>query len=104
MKKYRADLTIEKNNLQFFMRFYLIYEKAFSGQKNYSTKVARPSKVRKENMSVIVVKKTPDEIAGSNFNLYKISGIKTPKKPERVIAAKIAEANTRLKCKLCCQK
>ncbi len=61
------------------------------------TKVANPSKVKNENMSVIVVRNTPEEIAGSNFKRCKTNGINTPKNPESVIAAKIAAAKTKLK-------
>ena len=46
---------------------------------------------------MIVIKNTPDDIAGSNFNLCNKIGINAPKKPPTIIVVIIARARTKLK-------
>jgi len=65
---------------------------------------ANPKKIKKAILSIIAIKKTPEEIAGSKFILFRKSGIIAPKNPDRIIVTKIETANIKLKDKLFCHK
>ena len=69
-----------------------------------SKRAANPRNTRKEVVSVIAIKKTPEDIAGSNFILYKSNGIIEPKKPAMKIVKNIAVAKIKLKLRSCFQK
>ena len=60
--------------------------------------------MKKELASVIVIRKTPEEMAGSSFSLFSNSGMAAPKRPAVVMVMNIDTANTKLKYRLCCQK
>ena len=49
----------------------------------------KPKNTKKAVASIKVVRKTPEEIAGSNFNLFKIIGINAPRKQDVKIVKKI---------------
>ena len=62
--------------------------------------MARPRKMKNARASVIVVKNTPEAMAGSIFILDKISGITVPASPATNNVPITAEANTKLKLRL----
>ena len=49
----------------------------------------RPKNTKKAVASIKVVRKTPEDIAGSNFNLLNMIGIIAPNKQEIIMVIKI---------------
>ena len=62
--------------------------------------MAKPKNAINATTSVIVVKMTPDEIAGSDLYLWMIIGITDPDKPAIVRVIVVATANNKARLKL----
>ncbi len=87
-----------KINISYKNKLYRkLFLKSSSDWNFYNNRFARPRKTRKEKVSVIAIRKTPEEIAGSNFKRWSNKGITAPEKPPIITVPRIADAKTELK-------